>query len=217
MFGSRSSYCSIKKIIFVFLLASVFPYAQEQKGSTSGTIFPKEAPNFGLLIPDKTVEDYSFLNKPDNKNPSMTDNEQFIDPGAKYLTKLNKEGSMDKNTYLGDTYLGDFITVANQANILLRDFGQVDGDHVRVLVNDEEIVPIVMLKSQFYQLKLPLKEGFNKIQFVALNQGKLYPNTAELRIYDNFGTPLVVEHWNLSTGAKATLILVREGTKIRPQ
>jgi hypothetical protein len=147
----------------------------------------------------------------------MTEKEQFIDPGAKYLTKLNKEGSMDKNTYLGDTYLGDFITVANQANILLRDFGQVDGDHVRVLVNDEEIVPIVMLKSQFYQLKLPLKEGFNKIQFVALNQGKLYPNTAELRIYDNLGTPLVVEHWNLSTGAKATLILVREGTKIRPQ
>ena len=85
-----------------------------------------------------------------------------------------------------------------QLQILLRDFGQEDGDFVRILVNDEEVLPKLMLKNKFFILTLPLKEGFNKIEFQALNQGTLYPNTAELRMYDDHGTPLAIHNWNLS-------------------
>ena len=54
-----------------------------------------------------------------------------------------------------------------------------------------------------------LKEGFNKIDFIALNQGESGPNTAELRIYDDNDVLLSANQWNLATGAKATLIIVK--------
>lgn len=214
MFGSGSRYPSVEKIILTTLLMGGFLFAQEQKGSASFPLLEKPKPNYGLLIPEEKAEDYSFLNKSNEDNRSMTEKEQFIDPGKKYLKKLNKEGSISKDTYLGDMYLGDVFTLSKNAQILLRDFGQEDGDRVRIFVNDEEVVPNIFLKNQFFALKLPLKEGFNKLEFQALNQGKLYPNTAELRIYDDFGVPLITNQWNLSTGAKATLIIVKEGNKL---
>lgn len=216
MFCSRCGYPSFKKGLVLLLFGGLL-FAQEQKGGAS---FPKLDPpkaDYGLLTPKENTEDYSFLNKPKTNDKSLMDNEQFIDPGATYLKKLNKEGSISEDTYLGDMYLGDLFTSSKQAHILLRDFGQVDGDLVRILVNDEEIIPYLTLEGQFYQLKLPLKEGFNKVQFQALNQGKIYPNTAELRVYDDLGNPLVVQQWNLSTGAKATLILVKEGSSLQPK
>lgn len=214
MFGSGSRYPSVEKIILTTLLMGGFLFAQEQKGSGSFPLLEKPKPNYRLLIPEEKAEDYSFLNKSNEDNRSMMEKEQFIDPGKKYLKKLSKEGSISKDTYLGDMYLGDVFTLSKNAQILLRDFGQEDGDRVRIFVNDEEIVPNIFLKNQFFALKLPLKEGFNKLEFQALNQGKLYPNTAELRIYDDFGVPLITNQWNLSTGAKATLIVVKEGNKL---
>lgn len=214
MFGSGSRYPSVEKIILTTLLMGGFLFAQEQKGSGSFPLLEKPKPNYGLLIPEEKAEDYSFLNKSNEDNRSMTKKEQFIDPGKKYLKKLSKEGSISKDTYLGDMYLGDVFTLSKNAQILLRDFGQEDGDRVRIFVNDEEVVPNIFLKNQFFALKLPLKEGFNKLEFQALNQGKLYPNTAELRIYDDFGVPLITNQWNLSKGAKATLIIVKERNKL---
>ena len=49
----------------------------------------------------------------------------------------------------------------------------------------------------------------NKIDFVALNQGSSGPNTAELRIYDDNKKLLSSNQWNLATGSKATLIIVK--------
>lgn len=217
MFGSGSRYPSVEKIILTTFFMGGFLFAQEQKGSGSFPLLEKPKPNYGLLLPEEKAEDYSFLNKSNEDNRSMTDKEQFIDPSKKYLKKLNKEGSISKDTYLGDVYLGDVFTVSKNAQILLRDFGQEDGDRVRIFVNDEEVVPNIFLKNQFFALKLPLKEGFNKIVFQALNQGSLYPNTAELRMYDDSGIPLAIHNWNLSTGSKATVILVKEGDKLREE
>lgn len=215
MFGSWSGYPSIKKVGIVALFFGSFLFAQEQKGGTS-LLFPTSpTPNYGL-IPEEKVEDFSFLDKPkDDSRSMMGNNETFIDPGKRYLTKLKKEGSISKDTYLGDVFLGDKVTFSKNAQILLRDFGQEDGDYVSVLVNDEEVISKLMLKNQFFTLKLPLKEGFNKIEFLALNQGRLYPNTAELRMYDDLGAPLAIYNWNLSTGAKASIILVKEGERLR--
>ena len=185
--------------------------AQEQKGSGSFPLLTGPKPNYGLTMPEKKSDDYSFLNKASDENRPMIDKEQFIDPGKKYLKKLNKEGSISSDTFLGDVYLGDILTFSKNAQILLRDFGQEDGDRVRIYVNDEEVIPNIILENKFFALNLPLKQGFNKIEFQALNQGSLFPNTAELRMYDDLGVPLAVHNWNLSTGAKATVILVKEG------
>lgn len=218
MFGSGSSYPSIKKVGIATLFFGSFLFAQEQGGGTDLPFPTAPTPNYGLLIPEEKVEDFSFLDKSKEDNPSMMDNnETFIDPGKRYLAKLKREGSVSKDTYLGDVYLGDKITFSKNAQILLRDFGQEDGDYVRVLVNDEEVISKLMLKNQFFTLNLPLKEGFNKIEFLALNQGRLYPNTAELRMYDDLGAPLAIYNWNLSTGAKASIILVKEGDRLREE
>ncbi len=217
MFGSRSSYRSVKEIVFVFLLMNAFLFAQEKSGGSTGTILPKATPNYGLLIPDKTLEDYSFLDKPADDNRSMTDKEEFINPADRYLTKLKKDKPIPKGVYLGDTYLGDVRTATSVAQIVCRDYEYEDGDRVRILVNDKEVISNLVLRNQFFVLELPLVAGFNKLDFQALNQGSSGPNTAELRIFDVNGSPMAAHKWNLSTGATATLIIVKEGDVISPR
>ena len=216
MFSSGSGYTSIKKGLILFFFGSLL-YAQEQK---DGSSFPKldtPKPNYGLLIPDEKVEDYSFLDRPKASNNPMTDNENFIDPGDRYLKKLRKDRPVPNNLYLGDTYLGDIRTNTSYARIVCRDYEYEDGDRVRISVNEEEVIPNLLLKNQFFVLKLPLVQGFNKIDFQALNQGSSGPNTAELRVFDENGIALAAHKWNLSTGSTATMIIVKEGEEIAPQ
>ena len=91
-----------------------------------------------------------------------------------------------------------------------RDFEYMDGDRVSILVNDEVVVENLTLTYEFRGINLKLKEGFNKIDFVALNQGSSGPNTAELRIYDDSEKLLSANQWNLATGSTATLIIVKK-------
>ena len=55
-----------------------------------------------------------------------------------------------------------------------------------------------------------IPKGFNKIDFEALNQGTAGPNTAEFRVYDDQGLLVSANQWNLATGFKATIIIVKE-------
>jgi hypothetical protein len=52
---------------------------------------------------------------------------------------------------------------------------------------------------------LELNEGYNRIDFQALNQGLSGPNTAELRLYDANDNLISSNEWNLLTGQIATL------------
>ena len=216
MFSSGSGYTSIEKGLILFLFSSLL-YAQEQKGGSSFPKIDTPKPNYGLLIPEEKVEDYSFLDKPKSNNNSMMDSEDFIDPGDRYLKKLKKDSPIPNNIYLGDTYLGDVRTNASYAQIVCRDHEYEDGDRVRISVNEEEVIPNLLLKNQSFVLKLPLVQGFNKIDFQALNQGSSGPNTAELRVFDDNGVALAAHKWNLSTGSTATMIIVKEGEDILPQ
>jgi hypothetical protein len=51
--------------------------------------------------------------------------------------------------------------------------------------------------------------GFNRIEFVALNEGAYFPNTGAFLIKDN-GSAIYQEEWNLSTGFNASFMIVRE-------
>ena len=156
---------------------------------------------------------FTILKNPNNPQKSIMeqDSEFFADPGKKYLKKLKvDENKKNPNEYLGDAYLGDVSTVSKKANIVCRDFEYMDGDRVSILVNDEVIVENLTLTYDFRGINLKLKEGFNKIDFVALNQGSSGPNTAELRIYDDSENLLSANQWNLATGSTATLIIVKK-------
>ena len=70
--------------------------------------------------------------------------------------------------------------------------------------------PNILLVESYKKLDVDLSLGFNKIDFVALNQGDSGPNTAEVRVYDEQGKLMMANQWNLATGSKATFIVVRE-------
>ena len=202
-----------KIIIFTFFLLSIVSYSQIENQNRKIDIAPPKTktvlPNVTLLNPNAfTVKKEERKDLP--KGMMNNNKEYFLNPGDAYVKKLNKEKEKNPNNYKGDAYLGDISTISDAANIVCRDFEYVDGDRVRILVNDEVVVQNLTLDSRFRGINLKLGEGFNKIDFIALNQGDSGPNTAELRIYDDNKKLISSNQWNLATGAKATLIIVKK-------
>ena len=202
-----------KTIIFIFFILSTVSYSQIENQNRKIDIAPPKTktvlPNVTLLNPNAfTVKKEERKDLP--KGMMNNNKEYFLNPGDAYIKKLNKEKEKNPNNYLGDAYLGDIATVSDAANIVCRDFEYVDGDRVRIMVNDEVVVQNLTLDSSFRGINLKLGEGFNKIDFIALNQGDSGPNTAELRIYDDNKKLISSNQWNLATGAKATLIIVKK-------
>jgi hypothetical protein len=141
----------------------------------------------------------------------FTNTNDFKNPGDIYKEKLNKKsGEDDSKMFRSNQFLGDFKIKSQFVNISYRDFGEVDGDLIRVLVNGKEIVSQVYLEGNFKGFKLDLQSGFNKIDFEALNQGYSGPNTAQFVVYDDKGILVSSNQWNLATGFKATIIVVKE-------
>ena len=202
-----------KTIIFIFFLLSTVSYSQIENQNRKIDIAPPKTktilPKVTLLNPNAfTIKKEERKDLP--KGMMNNNKEYFLNPGDAYVKKLNKEKEKNPNNYLGDAYLGDVATVSDAANIVCRDFEYVDGDRVRIMVNDEIVVQNLTLDSSFRGINLKLGEGFNKIDFIALNQGDSGPNTAELRIYDDNKKLISSNQWNLATGAKATLIIVKK-------
>ena len=202
-----------KIVIFIFFILSTVSYSQIENQNRKIDIAPPKTktvlPNVTLLNPNAfTIKKEERKDLP--KGMMNNNKEYFLNPGDAYVKKLNKEKEKNPNNYLGDAYLGDVATVSDAANIVCRDFEYVDGDRVRIMVNDEIVVQNLTLDSSFRGINLKLGEGFNKIDFIALNQGDSGPNTAELRIYDDNKKLISSNQWNLATGAKATLIIVKK-------
>ena len=214
MFGYICCKLKMKKtVIFLSLLFSIVSYSQIENQNRKIDIAPPKTktvlPNVTLLNPNAfTIKKEERKDLP--KGMMNQNDEYFLNPGDAYVKKLNKEKEKNPNNYLGDAYLGDVATVSDAANIVCRDFEYVDGDRVRIMVNDEIVVQNLTLDSSFRGINLKLGEGFNKIDFIALNQGDSGPNTAELRIYDDNKKLISSNQWNLATGAKATLIIVKK-------
>ncbi len=205
----------MRKLLFTLILILFTSYSYSQVESSSRKIDitpPKKSVKLPPIIKNNPN---SFTLKKiekseDRKGFMIPEKEYYLNPGDSYLKRLNKEREKNPNNYTGDAYLGDVKTISDTANIVCRDFEYVDGDRVSILVNDEVIVQNLTLNSSFRGINLKLKEGFNKIDFIALNQGESGPNTAELRIYDDNDVLLSANQWNLATGAKATLIIVKQ-------
>ena len=198
-------------ILFFFFIC--YSYSQVESSNKKIELPP---PTKKILIPAVTKQNpnaFTILKNPKNPQKSIMEQERefFADPGKKYLKRLKVgEKNRNPNEYLGDAYLGDVSTVSERANILCRDFEYMDGDRVSILVNDKIVIENLTLTYDFKGIDLKLKEGFNKIDFVALNQGSSGPNTAELRIYDDSENLISSNQWNLATGSTATLIIVKK-------
>ena len=202
---SRSNSLTIPAVESESDSADVSPITPSQpiENSTYGMNTPKVTPN--LELPKKQF--------------SMFPQEEFGYPGELYTSKVKKNIEDLKmspeeieaiNGSTTDQYFGDFKSQAKSVNIVYRDHGYVDGDLIQVRINDDVVKPRVFLNGGYSGFKLDLQKGFNRIDFVALNQGESGPNTAEFQVIDDSGRVISHNQWNLATGVKATVIVVKE-------
>lgn len=165
-----------------------------------------------LTNPEKKFNgnDYSDLGNPDKEELNMNKGDGLLENKSNDVPKYFSKDKEAKEEYGRDQYLGDFKTTASYVNVVYRDHEYVDGDRIRVFVNDDIVQSSITLDSKFRGFDLTLISGFNKIDFQALNQGESGPNTAELHVYDDKGQLVSAHEWNLLTGNKATVIIVKE-------
>ena len=207
----------------LLLLLSVFCFsviAQAQgEFLNSGNMIPPKGSGFttpkaippSIFTPTTKPATSSSTSILEKNNLQFANPNQFVNPGDKYRDKLVlKEGGMDSKMFRKNQYLGDVKSKAEFVRISCRDFGEVDGDEIRIWVNDKMMVERIFLTEEYRGIQLGLEKGFNKIDFEALNQGSSGPNTAQFQIYDDHGVLVSSNQWNLGTGFKATIIIVKE-------
>lgn len=173
-------------------------------------VFEKEEKQ--LALPIKKYTDTFYLTKEKPKGFTMVQDNDLIDPGVIYDEKWKKKKPVEEAglVYEKEQYFGEHKIDSKFVTIVYRDFQVVDGDIIRVFANSDVIVPSAHLGSSFSSYKLDLKDGFNKIDFVALNQGDSGPNTAQFIIIDDKDNVIYNGGWNLATGGIATIMLVKE-------
>ena len=206
----------------LYFLIVGFSYSQENSNNSSGLNFssPNSKSDNSLLNLKK--KDNPFLKKLENKNKrnffpdaEVKDKrpERFINSNDMYLSRLNKkesESNRNINKFKVDQFLGEIRNDGEYVNIILRDHEYADGDLIKVEVNENIVMPAILLTEKAKGFKLDLNSGFNVVDFIALNQGSSGPNTAEIIVYDDKGKLVGTNRWNLATGVKATYIIYKQ-------
>ncbi len=223
----------MKYYITLFFLTSFSFIVQSQIDSRNKSFSipaiksEKKTKEFKPLLPEKKDTEKPFnginrssiapnLGKP-KKEFSMFPEEEFGNPGELYTKKLDKlqkellpEGHGLNSGLKEDAYWGDYKTTSKYIEIGYRDHGRIDGDLLRVLVDGDIIQSNISLVGSFQGFRLNLKEGLNKIEFYAINEGAYIPNTAQYRITDEWNKIISGKIWSLSKGVKVTIIIVKE-------
>lgn len=123
--------------------------------------------------------------------------------------KKNIEGNY-QNFPLVDMDLGSFHTKSEYVYISSYDFGRFDGDKVQISVNGKVQIASMMLLHKIKTVKIPLEEGINKIEVLAINEGDLSPNTGFFAFVDQNKQVIKKDQWMLAKGAKVIAVVVRD-------
>ena len=198
-----------------------FSYSQENSNNSSGSSFFSSSSESEKSLLNLEKKENPFLKKLEDKNKknffpdaNVKDKkpERFINSNDLYLSRLNRketESNKNINKFKVDQFLGEIRNDGEYVNIILRDHEYPDGDLIKVEVNENIVMPAILLTEKAKGFKLDLKSGFNVVDFVALNQGSSGPNTAEIIVYDDQGKLVGTNRWNLATGVKATYIIYK--------
>jgi len=168
-------------------------------------------------ISQPTLTDLNPTFKP-NATLDISDEEKKVDFSAddglmdytsNIVPKAFKKDKEASEEYGRDQYLGDVGTSGGFVMVKYRDHEFVDGDRIRVFCNGDVVQSDVFLGGTFRGFTLNLEPGLNKIVFQALNQGSSGPNTAELHVYNDKGQLISAAEWNLLTGHKAVIDVMK--------
>lgn len=210
----------MKRLFLHFFLPAIFLFAGLVPAMAQGDL--PGAPIKIEGINTKKNNNNNMLNllrRNDMNTPSLSDleekknfmiGEEFMDPGERYKKKVKTPEGENQIGATSNQFLGDFKSNGKFVKIVCRDHQYVDGDRVRIFMNDKVVQPNVLLDASYKGIYVDLIPGFNKIDFQALNQGSSGPNTAALAVFDDQGNVISVKEWNLATGVKATMIIVKE-------
>ncbi|MTH14814.1 hypothetical protein [Flavobacterium sp. LC2016-01] len=185
---------------------SIQGYAQKELDNKYKSI-PAKTPKTKEVVPPK--EEAPKVNPPapvEKPDPSKIDPKELFKDTNLYKSPANVEGIF----YRQNQFLGSFKTSTFTSTIRYRDAAFVDGDKIKVYLNDKIIEPEVTMNGEYQGFKITLVPGINKIDFEALNEGSASPNTAEFQVYDDKGAVIESSQWNVGTGYKATIVLYKE-------
>ena len=198
-----------------------YSYSQDNSNNSSGSPFSSPDSKSKNSLLNLKKKENPFLKKIENKNKKNffpdanvkeKKPERFINSNDLYLSRLNRkeaESNKNINKFKVDQFLGEIRNDGEYVNIILRDHEYPDGDLIKVEVNENIVMPAILLTEKAKGFKLDLKSGFNVVDFIALNQGSSGPNTAEIIVYDDQGKLVGTNRWNLATGVKATYIIYK--------
>lgn len=159
-----------------------------------------------LVIPFFNYNLNNALKKPDLDITKKTD---LVTPTWD-IKQTFKEGNSTSTKFRKDYYLGELETDSKYVIIKCRDHEYVDGDRIKLLLNNIVIHPNITLTGTYYTIDIDLIEGYNNIEFVALNEGESSPNTAQLSVFDENGVNLSNNKWLITTGYKARLVVFKK-------
>jgi hypothetical protein len=210
----------VKQLLFIgFVILSLNIQAQIGDLPKVRPIIKGQNPNLGVkknstgtLLRMPSVLD-SSLTRP-RSGPQLIDQSNLKDAGFDLVIDPKIALAENTNSKLarGDMYLGDIETSADHVGIAIRDHGEIDGDRVLILVNEVVVEYNALLSGRFQKLNVELKDGFNAIEFKALNQGYAGLNTAQLLVLDENGEAIKNQSWYLATGSTAKIIVVKTPT-----
>jgi hypothetical protein len=159
-----------------------------------------------LVVPFFNYNLNNTLKKPDLDITKKTD---LVTPTWD-IKQTFKEGNSTSTKFRKDYYLGELETDSKYVIIKCRDHEYVDGDRIKLLLNNIVIHPNITLTGSYYTIDIDLIEGYNNIEFVALNEGESSPNTAQLSVFDENGVNLSNNKWLITTGYKARLVVFKK-------
>ena len=159
-----------------------------------------------LVVPFFNYNLNNALKKPDLDITKKTD---LVTPTWD-IKQTFKEGNSASTKFRKDYYLGELETDSKYIIIKCRDHEYVDGDRIKLLLNNIVIHPNINLTGSYYTIDIDLIEGYNNIEFVALNEGESSPNTAQLSVFDENGVNLSNNKWLITTGYKARLVVFKK-------
>lgn len=219
--SAKLFHLAMKKIIFILLavlFCTVPLFAQGDLPTTRPLKIGEKndldikASNQGTSLRMPSVLDENLTSKNEKPGIQMLPDRELLQAGHDLVIdpKVVEKREKGSNEHFGDQYLGDFKTNAKFVGIVARDHEYVDGDRIKIFVNGEVAEYNLLLSGSFRGINLDLVEGFNRIEFEALNQGSSGPNTAQVVVTDDKGVVIHNNRWNLSTGSKASLIIIKE-------
>ena len=225
--------------IIISIGISTKSYSQIEFGKKFKAIPPiNKSPNFKKEVPPETnippTYTPNIFKSPAIRTPSsvlkigettsginMTPKNDFANPGDVYRDKMEKdlgktlvrEGLKEDSRLLVkiDVSFGEIRTKSEFFVIKYRDFGQIDGDLAKATMNGSIVQERLLMKENYQQFRIFLKEGINTFEIEALNRGALGGNTAEFQIYDDKGILIKSDYWeNWDAGVKGKLVIIKE-------